>query len=122
MGLHVLGDWDSPVMPIMVYHLCFLSAVSRLCYQRHVAMVVVGFPATALLLSRCRVCISASHTREDLDYALDVIEDVTRMTGMHYDAAQIKRRQALKQKGAKRRVDGLPPLLRANSLIKAKAG
>jgi hypothetical protein len=20
MGLHVLGDWDSPVMPIMIYH------------------------------------------------------------------------------------------------------
>lgn len=35
-------------------------------------MVVVGFPATALLMSRCRVCISASHSREDLDYALEV--------------------------------------------------
>lgn len=40
--------------------------------QRHIAMVVVGFPATALLMSRCRVCISASHSREDLDYALEV--------------------------------------------------
>jgi serine palmitoyltransferase len=35
-------------------------------------MVVVGFPATALLMSRCRVCISASHSKEDLDYALEV--------------------------------------------------
>lgn len=84
MGLHVLGDWDSPVMPIMLYHLSYLSAVSRLCLARHVAMVVVGFPATALLMGRCRVCISASHTREDLDYALEVIEDGMRTLGLRY--------------------------------------
>ena len=37
-----------------------------------VAVVVVGFPATPLLLSRARICISASHTREDLARALEV--------------------------------------------------
>ena len=76
MGLHVLGDWDSPVMPIMIYHPAKLPAVSRLCLDRHIAMVVVGFPATALLLTRARVCISASHTEEDLNYALEALEDV----------------------------------------------
>ena len=76
LGLHVLGDWDSPVMPIMVYHLGYLGGISRKCLERHIALVVVGFPATALLESRCRVCISASHSRADLDYALDVLRDV----------------------------------------------
>eukprot|EP00879_Flechtneria_rotunda_P010760 GHRR01011243.1.p1 GENE.GHRR01011243.1~~GHRR01011243.1.p1 ORF type:complete len:396 (+),score=119.83 GHRR01011243.1:1020-2207(+) len=89
MGLHVLGDWDSPVMPIMVYHLCYISGISRRCLQRHIAMVVVGFPATALLMSRCRVCISASHTREDLDYALEVIYDVCSKMGLQYNAKQL---------------------------------
>jgi hypothetical protein len=84
MGLHVLGDWDSPVMPIMVYHLCYISGISRRCLQRHIAMVVVGFPATALLMSRCRVCISASHTQEDLDYALEVIFDICSKMGLQY--------------------------------------
>jgi hypothetical protein len=32
----------------------------------------VAFPATPLLLARARICISASHTREDLLKALDV--------------------------------------------------
>lgn len=36
------------------------------------AVVVVGFPATPLLLARARICISASHTREDLVRALEV--------------------------------------------------
>jgi hypothetical protein len=51
---------------------CCLPSPLVLRPQRHIAMVVVGFPATALLMSRCRVCISASHSREDLDYALEV--------------------------------------------------
>jgi 7-keto-8-aminopelargonate synthetase-like enzyme len=37
-----------------------------------VAVVTVAFPATPLLLARARICISASHTREDLMKALDV--------------------------------------------------
>ncbi|MEW5301168.1 MAG: hypothetical protein WDW36_004044 [Sanguina aurantia] len=71
-GLDVLGDFDSPIMPIMMYHAGKIPAFSRGCYDQHLAMVVVGFPATALLLTRARVCISASHCREDLDYALEV--------------------------------------------------
>ena len=86
MGLHVLGDWDSPVMPVMVYHIGLLAALSRLLYARHIAMVVVGFPATALLLCRCRVCISAAHTREDLDYALDCLKELATAAGLDFDA------------------------------------
>lgn len=89
MGYHVLGDRDSPVMPIMVYHLCYISGISRRCLQRRIAMVVVGFPATALLQSRCRVCISASHTKEDLDYALEVINDICSKMGLQYGAKQL---------------------------------
>lgn len=37
-----------------------------------VAVVTVAFPATPLLLARARICISASHTREDLIRALKV--------------------------------------------------
>jgi hypothetical protein len=58
--------------PWSVLTLPLCCAVLRCVLQRHIAMVVVGFPATALLMSRCRVCISASHSREDLDYALEV--------------------------------------------------
>jgi hypothetical protein len=39
MGLHVLGDWNSPVMPIMIYHSGKLPVFSRMCLDNHVAMV-----------------------------------------------------------------------------------
>jgi serine palmitoyltransferase len=76
LGLNVLGNWDSPVMPIMVFHPGKLQAVSRLMLERHIAVVVVGFPATPLLTARMRVCISAAHTKEDLDFALEAFREL----------------------------------------------
>jgi serine palmitoyltransferase len=35
--------------------------------------VVVGFPATSLLGSRARFCVSAGHTKEQLERALESI-------------------------------------------------
>ncbi len=56
----------------MLYHPGKIASFSRLTLERGIAAVVVGFPATPLLTSRARVCISASHTRKDLDRALKV--------------------------------------------------
>lgn len=76
MGLNVLGDWDSPVMPVMIFNPAKLAACSREMLRRGIAVVVVGFPATPLLTARMRVCISASHAREDLDFALEMFEEM----------------------------------------------
>lgn len=43
------------------------SAFGREMLKRNVAVVVVGFPATPLIESRTRFCLSAAHTREMLD-------------------------------------------------------
>lgn len=84
LGFHVLGHWDSPIMPIMLYMPGALLNFSQLCLEQHVAVVVVGFPATALTTARARICISAAHTRTDLDYCLKVLEDVGERTGCRY--------------------------------------
>ncbi|KAK6123769.1 hypothetical protein DH2020_042489 [Rehmannia glutinosa] len=52
MGFEVLGDNDSPVMPIMLYNPAKIPAFSRECLKRNVAVVTVAFPATPLLLAR----------------------------------------------------------------------
>ena len=62
MGLDVLGDTNSPVMPIMIYHPVMMAVFSHRCLQRHVATVVVAFPATPLALARTRICISRTRT------------------------------------------------------------
>jgi serine palmitoyltransferase len=83
-GFNVLGEWDSPVMPIMLYLPGAILRFSEECLTKHVAVVVVGFPATSLLTARARICISASHTREDLDYSLLVLREVGARTGCLY--------------------------------------
>lgn len=85
MGCHVLGDEDSPIVPVMLYNAAKIPAFSRECFEKGLAVVVVGFPATQLLLSRTRFCISASHTRKDLDWALERIEVVAHELGIKYN-------------------------------------
>ncbi|SPR00134.1 serine C-palmitoyltransferase [Plasmodiophora brassicae] len=84
MGCHVLGDTDSPVVPVMLCNPAKISAFSRECLDRNLAVVVVGFPATPVLLSRVRFCISAAHTRADLEHAIAVLDEVCDVTHIKY--------------------------------------
>jgi len=84
MGLHILGNYDSPIMPVMLYNPTKIAAFSRECFKRGLAVVVVGFPAVPILMSRARLCISAGHTREDLDDALVKIEEVADICRIRY--------------------------------------
>mmetsp|Transcript_10619 Transcript_10619/g.19230 ORF Transcript_10619/g.19230 Transcript_10619/m.19230 type:complete len:597 (+) Transcript_10619:113-1903(+) len=84
MGLHVLGNYDSPIMPVLLYNPTKIAAFSRECFKRGLAVVVVGFPAVPILMSRARFCVSAGHTREDLDDALVKIEEVADLCCLRY--------------------------------------
>jgi serine palmitoyltransferase len=100
-GYNVLGDWDSPVMPIMIFNPAKLPAASREMLRRGVAVVVVGFPATPLLTARMRVCISASHSREDLDFALEMFEELADVCALRYadEESNLEHVQLAKSKG-----------------------
>merc|ERR1740117_2557836 len=91
MGCRVLGDLDSPVIPIMLYHPEKICAFSRACLKRGLAVVVVGYPATPLLLSRARLCVSASHTNEQIDLALELIESAGKEVGILYERSAAQR-------------------------------
>lgn len=84
MGLHVLGNYDSPIMPVMLYNPTKIAAFSRECLKRGLAVVVVGFPAVPILMSRARFCISAGHTREELDRALRELDEIADLLKLRY--------------------------------------
>ena len=89
LGLHVYGDYDSPIIPVMIYFPAKIGAFSRECLRRGLAVVVVGFPATPVILSRTRFCISAGHTREDLLKALEIIKEVSDIMWMSYNKSAL---------------------------------
>ena len=51
---------------------CESQMVITMLPTLQVAVVTVAFPATPLLLARARICISASHSKEDLMKGLEV--------------------------------------------------
>ncbi|XP_075226049.1 serine palmitoyltransferase long chain base subunit [Lycorma delicatula] len=84
MGLIVYGNEDSPVVPMLVYMLSKIGAAVRILTTRNIAIVGVAFPATPLMEGRIRICLSAAHTKEQLDRALDIIEEMADKLGLRY--------------------------------------
>jgi len=89
LGLHVYGDQDSPIIPVLIYFPAKVAAFSRECLKRGLAVVVVGFPATSVILSRARFCISAGHTRADLEKAVQIIDEVAQLICLKYNKSSI---------------------------------
>lgn len=83
LGYVVAGGWDSPIVPVMIFNLGKIGEFSRLCKERGLAVVVVGYPATTILTTRVRLCMSAAHTRKDIDVAISIIDEVGKILGMN---------------------------------------
>lgn len=64
---------EATICIVLIY---IYSAFSREMLKRGIAVVVVGYPATPIISSRARFCLSSAHTREDLDKAIRDISEV----------------------------------------------
>ncbi|XP_048841186.1 serine palmitoyltransferase 2-like [Brienomyrus brachyistius] len=84
MGFIIYGNNDSPVVPVMLYMPAKIGAFSREMLKRNIGVVVVGFPATPIIESRARFCVSAAHTRDMLDVALSTISEVGDLLQLKY--------------------------------------
>ncbi|KAF2762690.1 serine palmitoyltransferase 2 [Pseudovirgaria hyperparasitica] len=76
LGYIVFGHDDSPIVPIMLYNPAKIPAFSHEMSARKISVVVVGYPATPLVESRARFCLSAAHTKEDLDRVLSACDSI----------------------------------------------
>ncbi|EFZ02886.1 serine palmitoyltransferase 2 [Metarhizium robertsii ARSEF 23] len=76
LGYIVYGHDDSPIIPVMLYNPGKMPAYSREMLKRKISVVVVGYPATPLISSRARFCVSAAHNKDDLDRLLAACDEV----------------------------------------------
>ncbi|KAJ6439900.1 serine palmitoyltransferase 2 [Purpureocillium lavendulum] len=76
LGYIVYGHDDSPIIPVMLYNPGKMPAFSHEMLKRKISVVVVGYPATPLISSRARFCISAAHNKDDLDRLLAACDEV----------------------------------------------
>ena len=76
LGFIVYGHDDSPIIPLLLYNPAKMPAFSHEMLRRKISVVVVGYPATPLISSRARFCVSASHTKDDLDRLLAACDEI----------------------------------------------
>lgn len=81
-----LGLTQTPIVPIITRDDERVLEMTRLCREAGLLVVPVAFPAVPRNASRLRTCVSASHSREDLDFAIDVLAHAGRQTGLISDS------------------------------------
>lgn len=86
LGFIIYGHDDSPIIPMMLYNPAKMPAFSHEMLRRKISVVVVGYPATPLVSSRARFCVSAAHTKDDLDRFLAACDEVGEALQLKYSS------------------------------------
>lgn len=55
-----------------------------MAHEKGLGLIGAGYPATPLSTGRVRFCISAAHTKEMLDRALEVMDEIGDKIGIKY--------------------------------------
>lgn len=78
LGFITYGHPFSPIVPLLIFNPGKMSMFSRMMRSRStpIVVVVVAYPATPLVASRVRFCVSAAHTKEDIDMVLRACDEV----------------------------------------------
>ncbi|KAL1410761.1 serine palmitoyltransferase component [Vanrija albida] len=90
LGFIVYGHRDSPIIPLLLFNPGKMGMFSRMMLNRvgpdktPIAVVIVAYPATPLITSRVRFCLSASHTKNDIDLLLRAVDEVGEILGLKY--------------------------------------
>jgi glycine C-acetyltransferase len=85
-GLETLGfntgTSESPITPVIVGEAHRAMEMSDKLFQRGVFAQGIGFPTVARDKARLRTIVTATHSREDLQYALDMFQTVGKELGV----------------------------------------
>jgi glycine C-acetyltransferase len=76
------GRSESPITPLVVGSAAKAMEMSDRLFQQGVFAQGIGFPTVARDQARLRTIVTATHTREDLQYALDVLGKVGKELGV----------------------------------------
>jgi glycine C-acetyltransferase len=76
------GKTMTPITPVMLGDVTLAREFSRRLYDENVFAMALGFPTVPVGLARIRVMISATHSKEDLEQALEAFARVGRDLGV----------------------------------------
>jgi glycine C-acetyltransferase len=76
------GRSESPITPVIVGEASKAAEMSDKLFQRGVFAQSIGFPTVARDQARLRTIVTATHTEQDLQFALDRFQEVGRELGV----------------------------------------
>ncbi|KAL4071801.1 pyridoxal phosphate-dependent transferase [Scleroderma yunnanense] len=79
LGFITYGHPFSPIVPLLLFNPGKMPTFARMMRARRptpIVVVVVAYPATPLVTSRVRFCVSAAHTKEDIDVILKACDEL----------------------------------------------
>ena len=78
LGFITYGHPASPIVPLLLFNPGKMNMFHRMMKERPtpIVVVVVAYPATPLVRSRVRFCVSAAHTKEDIDCILRACDEI----------------------------------------------
>jgi len=90
LGFMTCGHPFSPIVPLLVYNPGKLGTFSRMMRARStpIVIVIVAYPATPLMTCRVRFCVSAAHTKEDIDMVLRACDEVGEILGLKHGVGE----------------------------------
>lgn len=77
-----IGNSETPITPVMLYDAKLASEFSQKLFENGIFAQSIGYPTVPQGKARIRVMISAAHTREDLDFALEKFRSIGKDFGM----------------------------------------
>lgn len=77
-----LGNSETPIVPVLTKTEPLTLEMTRLCRQAGLLVIPVAFPAVPLNAPRLRTCVSCLHGKDELDFALRVLGEAGRKTGL----------------------------------------
>ncbi|KJA23889.1 hypothetical protein HYPSUDRAFT_184581 [Hypholoma sublateritium FD-334 SS-4] len=78
LGFITYGHAASPIVPLLLFNPGKMNMFHRLMRARAlpIVVVVVAYPATPLTTGRVRFCVSAAHTKADVDVVLRACDEI----------------------------------------------
>ena len=70
------GHSETPITPVMLGDASLARNFSKRLFEEKIFGMAIGYPTVPMGKARIRVMISAAHTQEDLDFALNVFGSV----------------------------------------------
>jgi 8-amino-7-oxononanoate synthase len=85
-GLRAIGfdtaNSITPIVPIMTHTDALTLDMTRICRSQGLLVIPVAYPAVPMDAPRLRTCVSAIHSQDDIDFALDVLSRAAHQTGL----------------------------------------